>query len=524
MNLKKIQQYFRSNHEVFLLAVVIVVAAFLRFYRISEYLTFLGDEGRDVLVAKKMVIDGKLTLLGPTASVGGFFLGPLYYYLMAPFLWLWRLDPTGPAVMVALTGVFTVYLLFRFVRQHLSAKAALVTTAIYALSPLVIIHSRSSWNPNVTPFFALILAMAVLGKFGKILDPWRYFLTGLILGLGFQTHYLFLFLFGVVGIFIIIKDLFLAEKITIRNILELVAGLFLATSPIIAFEVRHNYPSTKALIEFLVSGKDTGFIFSEYSATVRDVLFRIFGRLLWNIPSGYDFDKVNLAGRLLWSGAVWLTALGSLGLLLRKVAREKSLKADELRFFTYLLLWLVVPVTLFGFYRREIYDYYFGIVFPVPAILFGVLVDQTPGKTVVFRAAGGILAVILLFLFIWGSPLLKPPNNQLAQVRRIAADAFAKTGSEPFNFALITDGNSDHAYRYFFEIWGKPPVTIENKEVDPERKTVTNQLIVICETINCEPLGNSLWEVAGFGRAEITDRSEVPFVTIYRLVHYEETD
>ena len=65
---------------------VILLAAALRFYRIREYLTFLGDEGRDVLVVKRMLLDGKFTLLGPITSVGSIYMGPVYYYLTAPFL------------------------------------------------------------------------------------------------------------------------------------------------------------------------------------------------------------------------------------------------------------------------------------------------------------------------------------------------------------------------------------------------------------------------------------------------------
>jgi len=66
-------------------------------------------------------------------------------------------------------------------------------------------------------------------------------------------------------------------------------------------------------------------------------------------------------------------------------------------------------------------------------------------------------------------------------------------------------------------------VTIENTQVDPQRKTVTDQLIVICESTPCAPLGNPLWEIAGFGRAEIAGEWNVPFVQIFRLVHYKGT-
>jgi 4-amino-4-deoxy-L-arabinose transferase-like glycosyltransferase len=109
-------------------------------------MTFLGDEGRDVLVVKRMIVDQKWTLLGPTASVGGFFLGPIYYYFMLPFLWFWKLDPTGPAVMVALFGIATIYLVFRVGKDFFGDLAGLIAASLYAVSPVVIAYSRASWN------------------------------------------------------------------------------------------------------------------------------------------------------------------------------------------------------------------------------------------------------------------------------------------------------------------------------------------------------------------------------------------
>jgi len=38
----------------------------------KDYIIFLGDQGRDVLIVKNIIVDKKFTLLGPTASVGGF--------------------------------------------------------------------------------------------------------------------------------------------------------------------------------------------------------------------------------------------------------------------------------------------------------------------------------------------------------------------------------------------------------------------------------------------------------------------
>ena len=73
--LKKISLFVKNNRqEAGLIFLILVIAAFMRLYRINDYMTFLGDEGRDALVVKKIIVDHKPTLLGPTASVGGFFL------------------------------------------------------------------------------------------------------------------------------------------------------------------------------------------------------------------------------------------------------------------------------------------------------------------------------------------------------------------------------------------------------------------------------------------------------------------
>ena len=106
-------------------------------------------------------------------------------------------------------------------------------------------------------------------------------------------------------------------------------------------------------------------------------------------------------------------------------------------------------------------------------------------------------------------------NRKVDQTARIAEVVIDQAGGQPFNFALISSGNSDHAYRFFLETKGYRPLGLEEQ--------VTNQLIIICEKpeSECKPLGNSLWEIAGFGRSEVNAQVTVnPGITIYRMVHY----
>lgn len=514
---------------------ILAFGAYLRLHMIRGYMTFLGDEGRDVLVVMHMIVDHKFTLLGPTASVGGFFLGPIYYYFMLPFLWLWRLDPVGPAIMVALFGVATIYLVYRVGKDLFDEWAGLIAASAYACSPLVITYSRSSWNPNVVPFFAILLVY-LLWKL--IVRPRKLdaFWIGLVLGIGIQLHYLFLFLFMLVAVWYLWKSKSIGFWKTTGKTF---AGFLVGVSPFLAFEVRHGFANTRTIIQFLFAGKDTGFDWTHYFSTIGDVIFRMYGRLLYRIPEESVWSKYPVwyisSIVITTKASIYISCAFILLILSYSISRCKNIldkyirptfsqvilnvSKESLVGVQLMFLWFLVVLLLFGLYKKAIYDYYFGIVFPLPFLLVSYTIAKL--RAVKF---GSALAVVLwagIIVFNWqGRPFLYQPNNQLDQVERIARVALAVTDGRPFNFALIADGNSDHGYRYFFEIWGRAPVTIEPALSDPERKTVTNQLIVICETVNCQPLGSSLWEVAGFGRAEIVGVWDVPFVKIYKLVHY----
>src|SRR5258706_4321744 len=130
--MKQISNMLTKRWWIIPLIVILCIGAYLRLHDIAGYMTFLGDEGRDVLVVKHMIVDHKLTLLGPTASVGGFFLGPIYYYFMLPFLWAWNLNPVGPAIMVALFGVATVFLVFKVGKEFMSPWVGLIAASLYA--------------------------------------------------------------------------------------------------------------------------------------------------------------------------------------------------------------------------------------------------------------------------------------------------------------------------------------------------------------------------------------------------------
>lgn len=511
-------------YDKVILLLILAVASFYRLFHIMDYMTFLGDEGRDVLIVYK-ILHGNLTLLGPTASVGGFFLGPIYYYFMAPFLWLFNYDPVGPAIMVALFGIATVFLIYKVGKEFFGASVGLVASGLYAISPLVITYSRSSWNPNPMPFFSL-LTLYLIYKASSKHSLKLFILSGFIFGIAMQLHYLALFLGVIICVYILLYQFIYSKNNFFPKILKQYLSIFLGFivgwSPFLAFEARHGFPNIINIFNFIFNPTDihgSGRFFE----TTNDVFFRIFARLVTNFPVP---EKVSLWTRSnidLWYVLTLALSIASIGFLLFKFFKAYKSRSSDFPKISLLLVWFVIGVGLFGFYKKSIYDYYFGFMFPLPFLIIGFFLKSIWNKSI-----GKILSAVILFILIYLNsltiPFKDPANRQLNQIEEISRFVINKTGGKPFNFALITGGNSDHAYRYFFTLWQKEPAVIQNEKIDPKRATVTDQLLVVCEIAptSCYPLGNPLWEIAGFGRAEIVNEWDVSVVKVFKLKHYKE--
>ena len=430
---------------------IILLAAFMRLYRIKDYMTFLGDEGRDVLVAYN-ILHGHLTLLGPTSSVGGFFLGPIYYYFMAPFLWLFNYNPVGPAVMVALFGIATVWLIYIVGKDFFNAKVGLMAALIYAISPLVIVYSRSSWNPNPMPFFSLLILYS-LYKALKRSSLKLFFAVGILFGIAMQLHYLSIFLGMVILIYTFLSLIYKQKNFGIvkklfEDYLLIFLGFVIGWSPFLAFEVRHGFPDFRNIFNFVLFSGKTG-TGPNYFTTIYDVFFRVFGRLVFYFPTP---DHQYIYGHtvvLVWQVFVLLFAIFACAAILFKLYNAHRERSANFEKYLLLIVWLVVGVLLFGFYKKDIYDYYFAFMFPLPFLLVAGSLDFL--KKIKFFKLGCITALVLLIIIVAlnldGFPFQYQPNRQLNQMRTIADFVMTQTNVKPFNFALISGGNSDYAYR-----------------------------------------------------------------------------
>ena len=497
----RIKNWIKQNpKETIFLGVILLVGAFLRLYRISEYMTFLGDEGRDVIIVRRLLVYLDPILIGPGNSIGNMYLGPLYYYMMAPALFLAGFSPVGPALQIALLGVGTVFFVWYVSREWFGPIAAGTAALLYAISPTVIVHSRSSWNPNIMPFFGLLCIYSVWRVWEKKDFKW-FIVLGAAYAFVLQSHYLGLLLFPVILIFAFftIREI-RSTKREIRDLLKyslvgLSVFIFLML-PLLFFDIRHNFMNFNALRTFVSTPQ--GNFSLNFLANIWPTFKLIITRLL--------------AGR---NEIVGTTLAVFFVLVLIYRFFEKSLGGSHFKF---LLIWLGVGILGLSFYKHEIYDHYFGFLFTAPFLLIGGLTQGVAQRASRFgKAFVCVSFMALVVVNLYDNPIRYSPNRQMGRAEEVARKILDESKAKKFNLAVLAERNYEDGYRYFLEVAG---VEVLHADVwKPE--TISDQLFVVCERPKeeCKPTTDPKAEVANFGMSKIENEWEVGGVILYKLVH-----
>lgn len=125
-----------------------VLATILRFYRLPELMAFIGDQGRDYLAARDMVLTGVWPLTGIPSSIPWLHQGPIFIWLTALMHKIGNFNPVTPAILTAVLGVLGVFLLYRLSRSWFAGL-------VLATAPLAVIQSRMPYHLSPIPLAAI---------------------------------------------------------------------------------------------------------------------------------------------------------------------------------------------------------------------------------------------------------------------------------------------------------------------------------------------------------------------------------
>lgn len=450
--LKKIKAW-----QVFLF-LILVAAAFLRFWNIKDSLMFQADQGRDVLVVSKIFKEADPVFIGPVTSIGNMYLGPFYYYFMLPFLMLSYPSPMGPAYGVAILGLITVFLLFKFTEKVFDRKTALIATLFFALSSTVIEYSRFSWNPNIAPFFGLLMFYFTYMAWKK--DTKYWLVVAAAFSLIIQLHYVALLSAGGAGIIFLVqafekfkKKNKKENKIFIKHILLSILIFLVSLTPLMLFDLKHDFRNVKSL---------TGILFEEESFDLN----RKKGRTGINaITKYFTVDLRDKTSQVLFETSFDINEVNhpllylSIALVIfYLIKNKKKLNDGEI-----VLAAFLIP-TIFGIalYQHNLYTHYISYTYPLIYIFYGIVFAKIKNKYL-FAAIFTPFFTYFLFNNINRYPI-DDHSWTIDDVEKVANSIYQRVEeNEKYNVVLLSESKDLYAmtYRYYLSTKENQPTLIE---------------------------------------------------------------
>ncbi len=451
--LSSIKQRIKKMSVIeWILVVLLLGGGFLRLWNFRNTLEFLGDQGRDVIVASRIFRDHDLVLIGPVTSTGDMYLGPLYYYFMVPFLFLSFPNPIGPAYAVAALSILTIFLMYQLGKEIVGQKAAILGAFFFAFSSVAVRFARFSWNPNPAPLLSIIFIWALCRA--RLKSHWYFVLAAACIAILIQLHYVALLTVPMAGLVWLAEAFKLRQKAsmakrflaaTLVSLLLFVASL----APLIAFDIRHDYLNFNSLKSFIADSQDP-LEAQSISEKIATTLKETHGRSL------HIFFEVSIGKQRTLNTVLLIGVLAALVIMLTK---KKNEWRDGLR-----LLFLIYVVSVLGlsFYRGSVFDHYISFLFPATFLIFGSVLTWISQHKL-----GKLLAIILIGIFLgWNIPryplrTLGWTVDEMQQTSQTVLDR-VKPG-EKYNVILLSESKDIYGqnYQYFLHASDKPPVRLE---------------------------------------------------------------
>jgi 4-amino-4-deoxy-L-arabinose transferase-like glycosyltransferase len=441
---RSILQEIRSHPKVYLLlSTILLCAFFVRVYRVEDLLRFYYDQGRDALVIWKLWHEGKLFLVGPITGLKGIYLGPFYYYLIAPFYLLGGGNPIYPAVFLAFLSIVAILVLFILGKKMHSVKAGLFAATIASFSYYIFTHSRWLSNPNPV----LLTSVVFLWSLWEIVNhssKYWWLVAFLTVGLSLQfesaSAVFYLPMILIFGLWSILRQSFGGRSkstLDMKMILLSFGVFFLTLIPQIAFNFRHDNILFDNFKRVLIEEES-------FRAPLPDV---ISARLdyFWGVFSSKIFPGWHIYAKL-------FTILSTIVILSSKKFRQNVLPL--------FLIFLGVPMLGFTFFQGNygnIYDYYMAGYYLPMILLFSI------GLGILWKTNLGKIAVIFFFylFFTLNGVLVKNYLFATWKTRPIALEdqlqavywvfESAKTRGD-FNIDVYVPPVIPYAYDYLF-LW-----------------------------------------------------------------------
>lgn len=232
----------KSYKYYILLGIILLIGLFFRTYGLIDRLEFAHDGDLSSWIVKDIVINHHPRLIGQLTSAQGIFIGPLFYYMLAPFHWIAGMDPIGGTAPVTILAMLTIASFYWVFTKLWNSKAGLIAAFLQAILLFHIIPDRSIVPTVFTPLWSIWYFFAVIMITRGQMKTFP--LVGLLAGLIWHFHIALAPAFIAVPLALVLAKRFPSLKqIGLTIFLSLLPSI-----PLIVFELKHNFLQTHSFI------------------------------------------------------------------------------------------------------------------------------------------------------------------------------------------------------------------------------------------------------------------------------------
>ncbi len=468
--------------ENLFLLLVLGIAIFLRFYNLKNTMMFQGDQGRDALVVANIFKKLDPVFIGPVTSIGNMYLGPFYYYFMLPFLFLSYPSPIGPVYAVAGLGVATVYLLFKITKKIFDGKTAVFTTLFFTFSAGVVNLARFSWNPNLAPFFSLLMFYFTYLAWKK--DSKYWLLVSACFSILIQLHYVTLLALSGAGIIFLIQLFEKKQKNFFKHIFLAIIVFLLSLTPLMLFDLKHDFLNIKSFSKILIQEESFD-------------LQRKKGRQGFaSITKFFTIDLKDRASQVLFEPSFAVNKINhpllfitlATGFLYLIKMKGKLSDGEKI-----LLAYLVPGIIGISIYQHQIYEHYIAYLFPFTYLFYGLFFAKFKP-----RYLSSLLFLGFFSFFVFKNLprySIKSDAWTIQDIKTTSQEIYKRVKeNEQYNIVLLSASKDLYGmnYRYFLSTNQNEPVKIENHH-NAEKLFIINE-----EKITKDVLNSEIYEIIVF--------------------------
>lgn len=482
-----------------LILIILLLAFFLRIYRIESLLDFHFDQGRDAKVIWDLWNSRKLFLIGPVTGIEGVFLGPFYYYLISPFYLISKGNPVIVSIFLSSLTVIALYVLYKTGEELKDKRLGLIALLIGSFSHYIIFSNR--WLSNPTPIFltSILIFYSMLKIVKKDKKNLRWYLTFLLVGMSFHFEAASAaFYIPVLIVFLIWQK----KAINKRTLLISLLLFFSTFIPQLFFNFRHDNLLVKNVI---------GKVFDSGNGENVSIFSFLLNRIF--VFANVFANKIFIGNALL---PLIFGLVSVLGLyFLSKKKENKSL----LKLF---YIFLGIPAVCYFFYRGNngvLYDYYFTGYYLIIILLFSYGLWWYTEKS---KTRFVLYIFFILFLFVNLTQSYKKlttnvyQNNNISLTNQLNAITWIYQNSlgKRFNVDVYVPPVIPSSYDYLF-LWYESK--LEKSQVLRETQGLESELFLLYEVDPPHPERLDAWlarqmdiatteEVATFGGITVEKR------------------